>query len=321
MNVLRKLGDTLRKTLTHNASGSSDMGAAKISKVEIPRYLDAIQDDLTAVSALFHTGLVGKALTQVCDEKVGKDLKKVLDLFTNGLPSRYQSEERHNPLSLVPKVIAIYQEDINALRKNFDAVFGPATTAELALSDMRMSTAYAFGYMETIVSFIKWVLFIVDRAGPSVATRPPYQMIWLQNQTPSIAASVTNVLMRHGTVVDEINRIKKSGNDVLVVSEDGETVDGYANDSDFTPDQLRALSGFIRSPSMMIGAWLASRRAERYKNLVYMRDWIAARTSILTMDLTKHDENSPEYQRLAKIIANYQVEQSRYDRDISEMDA
>lgn len=321
MNVLRKLGDALRKSLTHNASGSSDAAGAKISKVEIPRYLDAIQDDLTALSTLFQTGLVGKALTQVCDDKAGKDVKAVLEMFTKGLPARFQSAERRDPLSAVPKAIAAFQADINDLRKNFDAVFGPSTEAELALSNMRMSTAYAFGYLEGIVNFTKWVLFIVDRAGPAVATRPPYQMVWLKNQTPAIAAEVANVLTRHGTVVGSITRIKKSGNDVMVVSEDGEAVDAYSSDSDFTPVELQALSGFIRSPAMMIGAWLASRRAERYKNLVYMRDWIAARTSILTMDLTQHAEGSPEYQRLAKIIANYQVEQSRFDRDISEMDA
>lgn len=312
-NVVGKIGSAIRSILS-----KSDKNVG-ISKVEIPGYMDTIQDGLNSVTTAFSNGAVTTAFQTLLGR--GKDadpaFKSIYDVYQRGLTSFWKSKELRAPFSAVAAMASKFSADVDDLRKNFDAVFGQSDEPTLSFDDLKVSTAFAFGCLAKMEQFVQWATFIIDYAGPQVRSKPPYRTQWLMTTTPSIVSFGMQSLRRgNGAITREVNDIKSTGNDTFV-KVGGDTLDAYTHDNAFSPYELDMLDGFIRSPAMMVGSYLAAQRDAHYKSSLEMRDWINARMSIIMMQQRGVPENSPEFKRLAKIISNYEAERAKYDQAIA----
>ena len=310
--VLASIGKAIRAAV----DGTNGKPSGSVEKIEIPGYIDTLVGGVTAVQAAFSNTAVLSAIKADIDAADTNDVKVIFKQYSMGLPTRTTAGKQ--PFAQIATAAGSLLSNLNDIRKNFDTVFGPASDPTLSFDDMKVSTAIAFGFLEKTENFIKWATFLLDHVGPQSTTKPPYQMAWLLKSTPVMAKWVQTLISPSAKtlIMRDITKIKNSGNDTYL-SSDGSTIDDYSQDSAFTQDELAALSGFMRSPAMMIGAFLAERRDKRYRVNREMQEWINARMSMLIMKQQRVSPDSPEYKRLDTILKKYQEERAKYDREIA----
>ena len=152
-------------------------------------------------------------------------------------------------------------------------------------------------------------------------TVAPYKIKFILENGSRVTNIVNNLLAKENSYhfMRDLERFRKENNDLLV----------YANGNVFTNfinqfkilDPFGSLSGFF-IPSLNFIAYI-SRVIDDYNHDRYLEhktthEWLIAHCSVLQYDLQNMDPNSEEYQKLLKVIKNYDQEIAKYHQKMDD---
>lgn len=123
------------------------------------------------------------------------------------------------------------------------------------------------------------------------------------------------------TFTTAILKYRNGGSDINVVnSENKSTVQFTKISTEVTENDIASgARGF--AIFRWIGNLVSDIADKKNRKRVAQREQLQARARLLQLELTSTDQNSPEYQRLVKIIANYQKQIDRLNQDIAKYEA
>lgn len=120
------------------------------------------------------------------------------------------------------------------------------------------------------------------------------------------------------TLPSVMEHLRKSNNDIPIITDEGEPNTGYFNKSKAGDTTMNLLGISLFNPFWKIGKLYTEWRHARIDKIEKERDWVQAHISLLKMDLEGADPDSSEYQRLQKIIENYEGMLAKLDKQLQE---
>lgn len=150
---------------------------------------------------------------------------------------------------------------------------------------------------------------------------PPYKIKFILENGTRVTNVVNNLLAKENSYhfMRDLERFRKENNDLLV----------YANGNVFTNfinqvkmlDPFGSMSGFF-IPSLNFIAYISrvidDYNHDRYLEYKTTHEWLVAHCAVLQYDLQDMDPNSPEYQKMLKVIKNYEQEIAKYHQKMDD---
>lgn len=315
MSVLQKIGTIVKSLL-------GKPNSVDLDKTEIINNIETIL--MTAVSlkdALNKQG-VTDSLAMLHQSGVKyleadvKHLQSIYNVYFQKLPSKWQQAERDVVFSAYRAAVGVLETNLTLLRENFGTVFNGVDSSEITLSEMRVTTVAALGWLENVETYFNWMVYFIGNVVSNGERVPPYQMIWIQDHVVQIADYTKELLLqsRNETVLTMLEDSRKKGSD-LHVEVDGKTIDTYASDSHYSPEMLQAMHGF-RMPSRIVGTIINNHRIKRWENMKAKREWLASKVGYLTLQANGLDPESPEAIRLKNITTKYAELVAQLDKQL-----
>jgi len=192
----------------------------------------------------------------------------------------------------------------------------------MTIYNTKISQVAIFGMIENSKMFaefcVKYVEQLMSDRNPKLDKPERYVGNYL-DENVSLACDLMNRVLNNKlskTFVSAIMRYRNGGSDTSVVSGDKPSVQFARVNSDVTDSDISAgARGF--KIFRWIGNFVSDLVDARYRKKVALRDQLQARARLLQLELAEEDESSPEYQRLLKIIANYQKQIDRLNQKIA----
>lgn len=213
--------------------------------------------------------------------------------------------------------LIVILEDVSG---NLSKLFGDKT---ITIYNTKISQVAVFGMINDAAVFSNFCLafieqFMADRNQSlgkpehyvgDILTSNAQDAIDLMNRVlnQKLSKSFTNAIIKY----------RNGGADINVVNgENKPTVQFTKINSDVTEADVNAgAKGF--KIFRIIGNWFVDLRDKKNRKNVALREQLQARARLLQLELENVDPNSPEYQRLLKIIANYQKQIDRLNQEIA----
>ena len=200
----------------------------------------------------------------------------------------------------------IFQE----IMENVNDLFGDKTfnlyntkVSHVAVLGMVESARYTCQVAESFVD-----QFIADRAPNSFQKPAAYRSKFLKGAAEKTAEILNNVVngRKSKSFAAAVKKYKASGNDVTVLGADGASSVQFSKlEGDI--DELTIKSGSKGLKIFRIlGNWWTDIQDTRARKQAALREQHLARVQFLQMELAGEDPNSERYQRLVKIIKNYE---------------
>jgi len=167
-----------------------------------------------------------------------------------------------------------------------------------------------------LVTFAGALAFDICKATPAPA---PYVLQFLQGNLNDVI-SIINRTVNSGDPLYQVKTITdlaKSGNDVLLVGNDNMSNVKLAKgglgklSETLLESGVKGIFGFRWWNNIKVNIldrWYRRKRQER--------EYLQAQVDLMKLTLDGMDKNSPEYVRLAKLIANYEAIFAKMDRDL-----
>lgn len=317
MDVFKNLSSKLKEVF----------GGTKRAKMQKSDIATAVDGATTAVRGLMQ--MVQDTLLESTLKKMAVAIKRkefkgpanqkaldVYELYRKALPQQEIATENTMYLGAIIKMLPTMISDLTLIDKNFNKIFSNMSSPD----ESRVSHAYAIGYVhlaEMTTDFFNTMVYLINA---DKTERPPgYMYTQVEKQAPIIGAFLGYLLKRGGSddIMKDIGKLQKSGTDVFLMT-NGQTIDAYAQASDYPQMTQHVMAnGFTMSPIMLLGdgVLLVQRYIlTRRKNL---REWVAAKISLINMELDGIDPNDPEYKRLQNVLKNYTEIITDLDRKIA----
>lgn len=300
-----------------------------IDKIDVLNYAEELDDTITQLITTLSQPDISQTLDDIVNTRAKDEVTQAIvqthNLVFHDLPSRTQSDERHHAFGCLVPVLEILQKDLDAIRSNFPKLFGVDQTTELKLSDIKVSTMIVVGYLEVVVRFVSWCVYLVTAVTESSDKEsgfrmPPYQLKALVETAHLQSQLMNDVLSRPvgTTILSEIEQIRERGGDVYIQTQ-GEGLDAYAHERDYKAAELNYIGGFMYNLVSFVGNKLITYRRERYEQLKAMREFMATKVSLLHLQMSRMDNHqSQEYKKLEKIAANYANLIAQHDKKIKD---
>jgi hypothetical protein len=213
--------------------------------------------------------------------------------------------------------LIVILEDISG---NLGKLFGDKT---ITIYNTKISQVAVFGMISNAASFAKFSLafieqFMADR-NPNLGKPEKYVNEILTTGVAPAVDLMNRVLNQKlsKSFTSAMLKYRNGGSDINVVNgENQPTVQFTKINSDVTEADVNAgAKGF--KIFRIIGNWFVDHRDRKNRKNVALREQLQARARLLQLELENVDPNSPEYQRLLKIIANYQKQIDRLNQEIA----
>jgi len=213
--------------------------------------------------------------------------------------------------------LIVILEDISG---NLSKLFGDKT---ITIYNTKISQVAVFGMINDASSFARFCLAFIEQfmSDRNANLGKPEKYVGEILTTGAIPAiDLMNRVLNQKlskSFTAAVIKYRNGGSDINVVNgENQPTVQFTKINSDVTEADVNAgAKGF--KIFRIIGNWFVDRRDRANRKNVALREQLQARARLLQLELENVDPNSPEYQRILKIIANYQKQIDRLNQEIA----
>ena len=187
----------------------------------------------------------------------------------------------------------------------------------------KISQVAVFGMIDNVKTFTEYVnrfiaILMADR-NPNLPKPERYVGDFVDSNTEVVASLMNRVINQKlsKTFSAAILKYRTAGSDITVVnSENKPTVQFAKINTEVTENDIAAGARGI-AIFRWWGNWRVDVADKKNRKRVAEREQLPARARLLQLELDGLDPNSPEYQRLVKIISNYQKQIDRLNQDIA----
>lgn len=239
------------------------------------------------------------------------------------LPNPERNSEVVHPLWTIVETLDTAGHNLTHVEDDFQNLFGNVNP-EAPAQGVKSSSLVASGYVEEADQFCSWVSNFAEHltADPGEMI-PPFRSRELKNGIADAAAFVTlNLNKWNGNkqgLGNEILQMQKKGIDLPIQTSDGQWIDSYGNDNQWSADEQTMMTKGMRSVILMGINGYHVRTQAKIDLLTTRKEWLTAKIIQEQAKLRGMDPNSPEYKKLAKITAKYAAMVSKYEQQIERM--
>lgn len=252
---------------------------------------------------------LGMAMMDKYKERSAMNVQ-IYQLYISRLNSQANKEERAVPFSSLLKAAQGYKLVIDDLDKSIDKLF---ENKVISLYNTKLSHVAVIGVIRNASDLcdFAWFLFngVCFDIGMGIEKPAKYRFSYMNTVKERMSGLVNDIYagIGDGAIFNEILKLRKDNKDLLLVNEEEKASSGMLA----TAQLNRGLTGSITAGLMNLNVfrWIGeawnSYRDSHYRGLEEKRDWMQTHVQLLRLKLQGMDENDREYQKLQKIINNY----------------
>lgn len=262
------------------------------------------------------------------DKTTNKNVEKAVFAYKDyvkNLSSQEQTLEKAQPFASILLALESIAGNITAIEDNFQNLFGSVST-EAPETSLRSSSLVVIGYLEQANAFATWLGSLIEHMSAEVGDMiPPFHSKELLTKAAIMADfAVFNLHKwnyKTGGLLNDLKDMQRKGSDLTLQTKDGDWIDQFAHDSQFTPMEQELMTASMRSPIMIALTWSHVRLQDKIELLTSQKDWLTSKIILEQSKLRGMDPESPEYKRLKKATDRYSSMVSKYEQKIERMRA
>lgn len=245
--------------------------------------------------------------------------------YVSSLAGHDRNLERAQPFSTILLSLESISGNLTAIEDNFQTLFG-SLSKDGADVPMRASSLVVIGYLEQSNAFAMWLSGLVEHMTAEQDDMiPPFRTKELVSKASDMGEFASFNLNKWNFktkgFLSEITEMQHKGADLTLQAEDGEWIDQYAHNNQFTPVEQELMTASLRSPIMMLITWNHVRLQDKIDLLSSRKDWLTSKVILEQSRMRGMDPNSPEYKRLKTATDKYSAIASKYEQKIERMRA
>jgi flavodoxin len=327
-NILHALGDVLNKQFADNAKSNTT-----VSRDTVEDMLRQSLDMLQCMEKSLATGS-DKEVSDVFANKIKPGLNELDSKYKN-IYTKYQgflkgsaaSAERTRPLKGLLLLNQNAIKTVNTILGKFTTIFPDKEIDVYGLRLSNLSVMGAIKMFDIIIDYTRFMYTLMFRLSvdpANVKMLPKYRLEFLVNNTEYVAKLVNDAVNGNGIVKisDDIEKMKRTGNDAVVGF--GGTFNFYnmIQANAISDPIIDALGNVLNSLNIFrhIQEWIDDYRIEKNNRNKEIKEWMENHVAILRLELNNLDPSDPEYVKLMNVIKAYDVEITKYDRDIKDFE-
>jgi hypothetical protein len=325
------LFDSIKKDVTNLFKDPSKV--SRIDRIDLLKNLECTiemhQKFSTVFSSLSTNDLFylkdkfQQQLSKKSNTMTSKECLKLINKYFEGLGSTGRMiDKKLGPFASLNKVSTELYSILIKLRTRFnDYLPNPYIT----INDARLSTLSIIQFINIseVVCTTSEYLFTLVFDTISEYITPKYRYEYLNKHMKLFMRFMNDILEHHGVydLVKNIDNMRKDGSDALLI------MNAQPNNFAFIGKIGSAIKSFFiqDNASPMKGIGLFRRIGEVYDNWVHERykknqtrlEWMQHRVALFKADLQGLSQDSPEYQKLVKIVSVYDEEITKLDKKIN----
>lgn len=318
---MSKAIDNLGRAVDHTIKTSS---GAVITKDTLIDLIDSDLGSLYNVSQFFTAVGDNSAKLQawIVQNRKNNNLRSMA--YFNSICGALRANAKN---SMEQRFLGAFSDTVDALililenlSSNIDKFF---TGPKLTIYNTKISQVAIIGMMENAKNFSEFVtkyiaMFMADR-NPKLDKPEKYVEKYLADNFQMACELMNRVINNHlgKTFTNAILKYRNGGSDITVVNSENKTSVQFTKiTTEVTESDIQAgAKGF--KIFRWIGNLFVDRADKKNRKRVAEREQLQARARLLQLELDGMDPESPEYQRLVKIIANYQKQIDRLNQEIA----
>ena len=308
-SMIDLLGEKVNKIL-----GKAD-NTADISKEDFRNYMGVAQSNLKAMIESFEelrqeeaNALSESILGRIKDR--GAMNIQIYSMYLNRLSGQAQREERKVAFSSLLHAAKSYSFVLDEIDRNIDKLF---ENKVISLYNTKLSHIAIFGVIKNACELcdFSWFLFngICYDIGMGIEKPAKYRFSFMNSVKEKMAGLVSDIYagVGDGAIYNEIMKIRRENKDMLIVNDNNEINGSMISSAGLN----KGIAGSITAGFMNINVfrWIGEAwnnfRDSHYRALEEKRDWMQTHVQMLRLKLQGMDSNDREYQKLQKIINNY----------------
>ena len=308
-NAIDLLSEKVNKIL-----GRAD-NTADISKEDFRNYMGVAQSNLKAMIESFdelkpeEATALGESILGRIRDRAAMNIQ-IYSMYTNRLSGQAQREERKAPFASLVHAAKSYSTVLDELDKSIDKLF---ENKVISIYNTKLSHIAIMGVIKNACDLcdFSWFLFngICFDIGMGIEKPAKYRFSYMNTVKEKMAGLVNDIYagVGDGAIFNEILKLRRENKDMLVVNDNNEINSGMISSAGLN----RGLGGSITAGlmSLNIFRWIGEAwnnyRDSHYRALEEKRDWMQTHVQMLRLKLQGMDTNDREYQKLQKIINNY----------------
>lgn len=308
-SVIDLLGEKVNKIL-----GKAD-NTADFSKEDFRNYMGVAQSNLKAMIESFEelkpdeASILGNAILERIKDRGAMNIQ-IYSMYLSRLSGQAQREERKVAFSSLLHAAKSYLLVLDEIDRNIDKLF---ENKVISLYNTKLSHIAIFGVIRNACDLcdFSWFLFngICYDIGMGIERPAKYRFSYMNSVKEKMSGLVSDIYagVGDGAIYNEIMKIRRENKDMLIVNDNNEVNDSMISSAGLN----KGISGSITAGFMSINVfrWIGEAwnnfRDSHYRALEEKRDWMQTHVQMLRLKLQGMNENDREYQKLQKIINNY----------------
>jgi len=305
--------DLLSDKVNRILKDGSDL--ADISKDDFRNFMGIAQSSLKAMIDSFE-GLedaelkaLGLEISSQTKNRSAMNVQ-IYKQFEEHLSSRPLRDEQTIPFSSILNTAKKYAIVLDELDKNIDKLFEHKV---ISLYNVKISNIAVIGVLKNAcdLSDFAWYLFngLCYDIGMGLERPAKYRFTYMNSVKERMRDIVNDAYngIGDGAIFNEIMKIRRENKDMLIVNDNNEINSGMISTTDLTRSFGKSVvTGLM---NLNIFRWLGEAwnnyRDGYYRSLEEKRDWMQTHIQMLRLKIQGLNESDREYQKLQKIINNY----------------
>lgn len=241
--------------------------------------------------------------------------------FSNRLCESAKKDERTRAFSSLKQTAIGYTHILNEIDRNIDTLFENKT---ISIYNTKLSHVAILGVIKNASDLydFSWFLFngVCYDIGMGIEKPARYRFVFMNSVKEKIADIVNGIYTRvgDGAIFNEVMKLRKENKDTLLINDENKPNETVVASVALNRDIGKSIqAGFM---SLNIFRWIGEAwntfRDNHFRSIEDKRDWMQTHVQLLRLKLQGLDENDREYQRLKKIIGNYDNMVSAADEKI-----
>lgn len=195
----------------------------------------------------------------------------------------------------------------------------------IVLQDSKITSVMVLGVIREADVFIKYTGFLWDHFVRACTTKDTqvlgYRAEYLNAHFSEYVGIINSIIEKEHnfSFLKDVGDVRKKQSD-LVLYANGQTFRNFLNSIRLSASSLNYLNHGILGFNMF--TWVLSLwddwKHERYLKNRDFKEWLEQSATLLRLEANNHDPNSPEYQRLMRIIEAYDKKIVDYDRKLND---
>ena len=316
--------DNLNRVVTNTIKTESGVVITKDKLIDL---VDTNLGDLYNVSQFF-TAIESdqSKLQQWLVANIKDTNKKSIRVYTNmlaGLTATARATMNSRFLGSMCDTINSMIVVLEEVSGNIDKLF---VEKNMTIYSTKISHVAILGMLENGAMFAEFCnkfieAFMYDRDN-NLDQPERYVYSFLDEKLPLAVELMNRVLNAHlsKTFMAAILKYRNGGSDSNVAGGDKSTVQLARVNTEVTEQDIDAgARGF--KIFRIIGTWFTDFADRKARKKVALREQLQARARLLQLQLNGEEEGSPEYQRLTRIISNYQKQIDRLNQQLAKYES